>query len=70
VLNQEAQNIEISRSYAGLKGFLGEVRALAILGHFFGVGNVEGTGPLKEAATKQSIAVDTLLKLGVKHYGF
>lgn len=70
VLNQEAKNIEISRSYAGLKGFLGEVRALAILGHFFGVSNIEGTGPLKEVATKQSIAVDTLLKLGVKHYGF
>ena len=70
VLEQEAKNIEISRSYAGLKGFLGEVRALAILGHFFGVNNVEGTGPLKEAATKQSISVDTLLKLGIKHYGF
>jgi hypothetical protein len=46
------------------------VRALAILGYFFGVNNVEGTGPLKEVATKQSIAVDTLLKLGVTHYGF
>lgn len=70
VLEREADNIEITRSYAGLKGFLGEVRALAILGHFFGMHRVQGTGPLKEVATKQSIAVDTLLKLGVKHYGF
>lgn len=70
VLSKEASNIEITRSYAGLKGFLGEVRALAILAHFFGLKQIEGTGPLKEVATKQSIAVDTLLKLGVKHYGF
>jgi hypothetical protein len=70
ILDKEADNIEISRSYAGLKGFLGEVRALAILGHFFGLKQIQGTGPLKEVASKQSIAVDTLLKLGIKHYGF
>lgn len=70
VLEKEAKNIDITRSYAGLKGFLGEVRALAILAHFFGLKQIQGTGPLKEVASKQSIAVDTLLKLGVKHYGF
>jgi hypothetical protein len=37
VLDKEADNIDITRSYAGLKGFLGEVRALAILAHFFGL---------------------------------
>ena len=70
VLDKEADNIDITRSYAGLKGFLGEVRALAILAHFFGLKQIQGTGPLKEVTSKQSIAVDTLLKLGVKHYGF
>lgn len=72
VLDQEGHRIDITRSYAGLKGFLGEVRSLSILAELFGgdVNKVQGTGPLKEVATKQSIAIDTLVKLAAKHYGF
>ena len=60
---------EITRSYAGLVGYLGEVRAQAILYYFFG-DEAFGTGALKEIATKADISIDMVVKQGLDYFGF
>lgn len=69
VLSNRTNEIDITRSYAGLVGFLGEVRAIAILHRLFGKG-VRGTGALREAATRKEIAIDTLVRQGLDYFGF
>ena len=61
---------EITRSYAGLVGYLGEVRAQAILYYLFG-DNAFGTGALKEEAEKsRDISIDMIVKQGFNYLGF
>lgn len=68
-----AGEIAITRSYAGLKGFLGEVRSIAILYELFGEkilnsNFIRGTGAL--TFNKQEIPIDTVIKLGINQFGF
>jgi hypothetical protein len=44
-------SIEITRTYAGLVGYLGELRALAILHRFFGT-SIQATGGMKDVVNK------------------
>lgn len=61
--------IDISRSYAGLVGYLGELRALAILYKFFGT-SIIATGGMRDIATKQQISIDAVVKQGLNYLGF
>lgn len=61
--------IEISRSYAGLVGYLGEIRSTALLYRLFGTA-VQNSGALKDLASKQQISIDTVIRQGLNYLGF
>lgn len=70
VLSGKMGSIDISRSYAGLVGYLGEVRAVAILHRLFGDA-ATATGNLKEEAINSpQISIDAIVKMGFNYLGF
>lgn len=69
-LSGKLGSIDISRSYAGLVGYLGEVRAVAILHRLFGDA-ATATGSLKEEAINSpQISIDAIVKMGFNYLGF
>lgn len=74
-INKISSNIDITFSYAGLKGYLGEVRAHLILREVFGENSaVHNAGAIKgfieSHKNKHEIPIDTIVRTGLNVFHF
>lgn len=65
-----ANNIDVNQSAAAIRGYFGELYALATLQQLFGNNKVMHTGSLRKSGSGQQIPIDLVVQQGMRQFNF